>query len=247
MRRGARSSSGSVRRCSRPALAIALAIWGCSGIAAGQDGGEGGGSAPRLVDPKLTSKVEIRSIGRGDGSDASSGDAYPGSGGSKPSAEFFGIRAEGRLFAFVIDRSGSMESGGRLSRAKSELRRTIDGMGFAQSFLVIAFNDEAFAMRGGRTTTADAEGRRALRSWLNLVTADGRTDPRAAMSQALGTRPDAVFLLTDGEFPRGIVEELIRMNGGRTPIHCVDLSGGAARAGLSRIAESSGGKYAAPR
>ena len=43
---------------------------------------------------------------------------------------------------------------------------------------------------------------------------------------ALALRPDAVFLLSDGEFPEGTVEADRRLNARKVPIHCVDLTGG---------------------
>ncbi|MEJ7637121.1 MAG: hypothetical protein WKF75_03800 [Singulisphaera sp.] len=64
------------------------------------------------------------------------------------------------------------------------------------------------------------------------------------MALALALRPDAVFLLSDGEFPEGTVEAIARTNRRKVPIHCVDLTGGEAGDQLSRIARESGGQYA---
>src|SRR4051812_4614879 len=36
--------------------------------------------------------------------------------------QFFGIRARGQVFVYVVDCSGSMADGGRLLRAKAEIR-----------------------------------------------------------------------------------------------------------------------------
>ena len=64
------------------------------------------------------------------------------------------------------------------------------------------------------------------------------------MKQALSLKPDAVFLLSDGEFPEGTVDEVAKLNTRKIPIHCVDLAGGLAGDHLKRIAEASGGQYA---
>jgi hypothetical protein len=64
------------------------------------------------------------------------------------------------------------------------------------------------------------------------------------MSQALALRPDAIFLLSDGEFPDGTVEAIVKKNTRKVPIHCIDLAGGAAGDQLQRIAHESGGRYA---
>jgi hypothetical protein len=57
-------------------------------------------------------------------------------------------------------------------------------------------------------------------------------------------RPDAVFLLSDGAFPDGVVEAVAAANRRKIPIHCIDLAGGLAGDDLQRIARASGGRYA---
>ena len=158
---------------------------------------------------------------------------------------FFGLRAEGQLFIYVVDCSGSMDDGDRLDRAKRELRRSIAGLQFPQRFKVIFYNDRAIPMPGALPKPADRESKDQLSRWLNMVAPDGDTDPRAALSLAVAFKPDAVFLLSDGAFPEGTVDAVARLNPGKVPIHGVDLSGGAAGDDLRRIAEQSGGRYVA--
>ena len=86
--------------------------------------------------------------------------------------------------------------------------------------------------------------RTSCASFLRLIDPDGGTDPRPAMKQALSLRPDAVFLLSDGAFPDGTVDELTRLNKHKVPIHCVDLTGGLAGDHLKRIALANDGQYA---
>lgn len=160
-------------------------------------------------------------------------------------ASFFGLRAEGKLFIYVVDCSGSMGDSGRLDRAKRELRRSVAALQFPQRFKVIFYNDQALPMPGALPKPADSGSKGQLARWLDLVEADGETDPRSALSLAVALRPDAVFLLSDGAFPDGTVEAVGRINSGKVPIHCIDLGGGAAGDGLRRIAEQSGGQYAA--
>ena len=158
---------------------------------------------------------------------------------------FFGIRAAGRFFVYVIDGSGSMIDDDRFPRATIELRRSVLALQAPQQFEVIFYNDESIPMPGGpRPRPADPQTKSLFVGWLSLMEPDGGTEPRPALRQALGLRPDAVFLLSDGEFPRGTVEEVARLNPRRIPIHCVDLSGGEAGDQLRRIARDSGGQYA---
>ena len=62
------------------------------------------------------------------------------------------------------------------------------------------------------------------------------------MALALALRPDAVFLLSDGEFPDGTRRGDRREEPRKVPIHCVDFSGKSVD--LKKIARESGGQYA---
>ena len=111
-----------------------------------------------------------------------------------------------------------------------------------QRFEVIFYNSESIPMPGGPIPrSADQQAKNQLRSFLRLIDPDGGTDPRPAMKQALSLRPDAVFLLSDGAFPDGTVDELTRLNKHKVPIHCIDLTGGLAGDHLKRIAEANNG------
>jgi hypothetical protein len=161
-------------------------------------------------------------------------------------ASFFGIREQGQFFVYVVDSSGSMIDEARLMRATIELRRSILALQPPQQFEVIFYNHESNPMPGGPTPrTADLQSKNLLIAWLRLIEPDGGTDPRAAMRQALGLKPDAVFLLSDGAFPNGTVEAITSSNTRKIPIHCIDLTGGLAGDHLRRIAVANGGRYVA--
>jgi Mg-chelatase subunit ChlD len=160
-------------------------------------------------------------------------------------ASFFGIRARGQFFVFIVDGSGSMIDEDRMPRATIELRRSVAALRPPQRFEVIVFNEGAMPMPGGPIPRlADQGSRESLRHWLRLIEPDGGTDPRTALSQGLGLRPDAVFLLSDGAFPEGTAEMVSRLNTHKIPIHCIDLTGGLAGDDLQRIARENGGQYA---
>jgi hypothetical protein len=133
----------------------------------------------------------------------------------------------------------------RLPRATIELRRSVFALKEPQKFEVIFYNSESIPMPGGPVPrTADLQAKNLLVSWLRLIEPDGGTAPLPAMKQALALRPDAVFLLSDGEFPEGTDREIANLNTRKVPIHCVDLTGGLAGDHLKRIAAASGGRYA---
>ncbi|AGA30334.1 vWA domain-containing protein [Singulisphaera acidiphila] len=156
---------------------------------------------------------------------------------------FFGIRAKGQLFIYVVDCSGSMIDEDRLIRAKRELRRSVLALQHPQRFKVVFYNDQVVPMPGDLPRSADLTSKSQMVQWLRLIEPDGETDPRGAMSLALSLRPDAVFLLSDGEFPEGTVEAIARKNGRKIPIHCIDLSNDSGGEQLQRIARDSGGQY----
>lgn len=156
---------------------------------------------------------------------------------------FFGVRAKGKVFIYVVDCSGSMGLDERLIRAKAEIRRSVSAMRYPQKYYVIFYNDRALDMPGGIPIDSDANSVDRLSHWFLTIDPDGETDPRDAMTQAIGLRPDAIFLLSDGEFPDGSVEHILRKNRSKVPIHCIDLAGGKGAPGLTRIAKSSGGEY----
>ena len=156
---------------------------------------------------------------------------------------FFGVRAEGTVFVFVVDCSGSMGQGDRMTRAKRELRRAIGKLQFPQRYLIIFYNDRPIPMPGGIPESAGTSEKAATRAWLQMVEPEGDTDPRSAMRMAVGFRPSAVYLLSDGEFPEGTAESIAEFNRKKVPIHAIDLSGGATGGDLAEIAEQSGGTY----
>lgn len=157
---------------------------------------------------------------------------------------FFGLRAKGQVFVFVIDCSGSMSDDFRLIRAKQELRRCLSRMQYPQRYHVIFYNDRPRPMPAGVPVSANGNNRGKTLHWMDSVDAEGGTDPKGAMDQALGLRPDAVFLLSDGEYPEDTEGAISARNTKKVPIHCVDLSGGAAGDQLKQIAADSGGQYA---
>jgi hypothetical protein len=159
---------------------------------------------------------------------------------------FFGVRARGLFFVYVVDCSGSMIDDDRMPRATIELRRSVLALQSPQRFEVIFYNNESIPMPGGPIPrSADLQAKNQLMAWLRQIEPDGGTDPRLAVRQALSLHPDAVFLLSDGEFPDGTAEQIARFNAKKIPIHCVDLAGGLGGDHLRRIAQASGGRYVA--
>ncbi|HTN75554.1 MAG TPA: VWA domain-containing protein, partial [Pirellulaceae bacterium] len=138
--------------------------------------------------------------------------------GNGGSAEFFGVKAGGRKFVFIVDSSNSMR-GRKFSEAKRELLYAVKQLDKQQMFYVIFFDRDAECMFSApgrepepRPLPATGENIRRLDKWLPLVENEGRTDPYDAVKIALALHPDAIFLLSDGQFT----------DGGRTEIYLAE-------------------------
>jgi hypothetical protein len=225
------------------ALVLAAAAWGPA--VAGTPPRKGSDEAPKVIS-KAAADASASKTGseflRPPGADRYDPDGADGL--PWRQASFFGIRARGQFFVYVVDCSGSMIDEDRLVRAKAELRRSVMALQPPQRFKVIFYSDRIWPMPGDMPRPADVGPKLQMIEWLRLIEPDGGTDPRAAMSLALSLQPDAVFLLSDGEFPEGTVESIARRNPRKIPIHCVDLSGADGGGDhLRRIAADSGGQY----
>lgn len=161
-------------------------------------------------------------------------------------AEFFGLRAGGRDFVYIVDCSGSME-GAPFARACRELLDSIDELKSDQRFYVMFFSTTPFLMfnesgppRGLIQATPD--NKRRLREWVERLDADGDTKPVQALKWGIGLDPDAVFVLTDGEF-RESVDGITELNDGTAHIHTVAFMSDEGEDVLRRMADENGGTY----
>jgi len=168
---------------------------------------------------------------------AAGGDAGHGA------AEFFGLRATGGKFVFVIDKSGSMK-GDRLDAAKKELFRSVIRLGEKMQYLIIFYDDQFHTMPARKLIRATRLNKRESLGWVGSVKGDGGTRPLEAMRLALSLRPDAVWLLSDGEFPEDYADEIHAANPeSRTVIHTIAFQSRSGEAVLRRIARENGGQF----
>jgi hypothetical protein len=123
-----------------------------------------------------------------------------GRGGRGGFGTFFGSRVRGRNFVYVVDNSGSM-TGAKLQAAKDELIKSINELTSSQKFFIIFYNSGYNPMIPiFNLVNATDENKELARSWIESIGAGGGTRPNEAMIIALQLRPDAVWLLSDGEF-----------------------------------------------
>lgn len=168
---------------------------------------------------------------------------------------FFGIQATGKRFVFVVDSSSSMKWA-KWRRACSELVASIESLGPDQSFCVFFFDAVPHLMFNQRPTElqmvpANSNNIIRLRRWMASVSFGDDTRPLAAVRQALALQPDAVFLLSDGEFHDPTLA-YFRINDTRRTegllsrpivVHTIGFKSQVGQATLREIADETGGTY----
>ncbi len=184
----------------------------------------------------------------------SAGGGLGGSGGG--GASFFGVEAGGTRFVLVLDASGSMQ-GLRLQRLKRELSATIEGLSPDAQVCVVLFSDTPRPLRKRMGwLDATAANKRDMISEVGVLS-DLDLGPNTLVMPAmrlvfsqLRPRPDAIYLMTDGEFldpVQSVAEELALLNRAQdkpTPIHAICFGDARGEEQMKRIARQSAGTYA---
>lgn len=161
-----------------------------------------------------------------------------GAGGSDGETTFFGAKAVGSSFIFVVDRSASMQGTGTLQpleAAKAELLAAIQKLDDKQRFHIIFYNDQVaeFQPPRGRTNWADDINMSYAATFLRGVIAEGPTVHYDALLKAIRRAPDVIYFLTDAGFndqrlSERQLEEVLRRNrdGSAATIHCIKFGSG---------------------
>jgi len=155
----------------------------------------------------------------------SSGAGMPGTGTPPP---LFPVPGTARSVVFVIDRSGSMGEAGRLALARRELAASLRRLPATTRFQVVVYNRHADVLRiAGRTDlvpVTEAHIQEALQRF-DLLAAEGSTNHREALRQALRLQPEVVFFLTDADdMAPADVALLTQLNRRQSAIHVVELT-----------------------
>jgi hypothetical protein len=181
--------------------------------------------------------------------------------------EFFGVPSRGQSFVYLVDSSGSMNDG-RLELAKRELVKSVRQLGEQRRFYVVFFDRSLHRLRlwpsagdEERPVAATADHLRGLETWVATIGPAPGRHPMEALELALTLLPDAIYLLSDGDFPDWIVTRTEAMNrveepafGARAqvPIHTIvwlreGRSSPAAAGRMQKLAQASGGTFRAIR
>ncbi|MEM9064695.1 MAG: hypothetical protein AAGB51_04315 [Planctomycetota bacterium] len=203
---------------------------------------------PEVELPELTSDLAALEPLGSDAGDAGSDSLGGGLAGSGGGTSFFGVEARGSRFAFVVDWSGSMATGGKAEAAERELRGAVEGLTGEGAFFVVLYASEAVSLgdRGDWTDANDRGKRWADRVFSGLPVPRGGTDPVPGFEllTKLRPRPDAVYFMTDGEFQAEMVPSLLGLQRTfKAPVHCITFVNRRAEPMMRQIADATGGTY----
>ena len=126
--------------------------------------------------------------------------------GSMQGAEFFGTKAVGNTFVYVVDSSPSMLRDKAFDEAKREILRSLSSMKPKQRYFISFFGKEIdpITFRGRTPETkpiaATRENLSQTIDWIERIDVqkDGRP-PIDALRAAIAMQPDGIFLLFDGD------------------------------------------------
>ncbi|HIA72732.1 MAG TPA: VWA domain-containing protein [Phycisphaerales bacterium] len=169
-----------------------------------------------------------------------------GSGGGGTS--FFGISSEGSRFCYIVDRSGSMDSGGRLVAAKAELISSLQKLPDFVKFYVLFYSSgltEPSMQQGWNTARRGTIKRMA--DEIRTMSASGGTVPMPAFINAfaLSPPPDIIFFLTDGQITGFSIEALLEImpTNKKVVINTIAFGNSASKTLLQEIANATDGQY----
>ncbi len=157
---------------------------------------------------------------------------------------YFGVEAKGaRKVVYVVDKSGSMTDS--IVYVKHELKRSLGALGADTAFHVLFFSaGPAAEMPLGKLVHATEENKRAADKFIDGIVPRGETDPSDALRRAFALKPDAIFLLTDGEFDKAIVRSVRELNkDGKARVYTIAFLYKQGEKTLQAIAAENGGAY----
>src|SRR5262245_14003409 len=193
--------------------------------------------------PVIPGPAPAQHGGGGEGGSRGGGDGPAASGAPQPLLK---APVEARRIVYLIDHSMSMGASGALKRARKEVVTSLRALPPDARFRVVAYNRAATPLLSGDWLTPDEATLAAVEQRLNELTATGLTKHVPALRQALLTRPDLLFWVTDADdLGEDAVREVTRFNNNGASIHVVELAAGRGdpRGLLARLAESNRGTH----
>ncbi len=175
------------------------------------------------------------------------------------SVQFFGVKAAGNTFCYVVDGSPSMKKDGAFAAAKAELVRSLSLLKPKQRFYISFFGGQIERLKlSGQTEElypvyATPDNFKKTLMWIDRVQVQERgLAPNNALVEAIKMDPDGIFLLFDGDTSVDVAAHLRKANRsddlfskGTTlvPIHTIGFYTQEFEALMKRIAVENSGTY----
>lgn len=174
-------------------------------------------------------------------------------GGGQSAVPFFGVKARGSKFVYVLDRSASMGTRNAIGVAKANLLASLAALDESSQFQIIFYNLRYSIMpvdQGtGRLPFATEINKELAHAFIKAIVPDSGTDHLPALKEALSFAPDVIFFLTDADEPKlrpRQLKEIRRRNRSNTRIHTVEFGIGpplGEETFLKTLARMNGGSY----
>ncbi len=174
-------------------------------------------------------------------------------------AEFFGVKATGNTFVYIVDSSPSMRRDGAFEAARKEIVRSLSSMKPKQRYFISFFGKEIDPMvfESGvierYPVYAKPENLTKTIDWLSRVQVQKEgLPPNNALAEAIGMQPDGIFLLFDGDTKVDVAKYLRRVNRSddilspgmpKVPIHVVHFFQDEFQKQMRQVAGENGGTY----
>jgi len=201
-----------------------------------------------------SSLAELGQLFGDQGTGLSGMDDELGSGKGGAMAKFFGTEIKARHILYMLDNSGGMRKGGKFEALVSELLTSVRALNPKQKFYVIFYSDTVYPLFFPYSVRefirSTPKSQKKLAAWLDSVELCGGNAIDEALAAAEVIRPDAVFLLTDGDLFTSEKKQALLLNrAGRSyAIHTFGLGVGKQTRtadGLRQVAEVNGGTFRA--
>jgi von Willebrand factor type A domain len=174
-------------------------------------------------------------------------------------AEFFGVKAEGNTFCYLVDSSPSMRKDNAFATAKAHLVRSISTMKPKQRFFISFFGKEIedLTLEGRKAAPfpvyATSENLQKALLWIERVRIqDNGKAPTDVLKKAIEMDPDGIFLLFDGDTSVDVpaflrkanrTSDIISGEYPRVPIHTLGFFSEEHQAMMKRIAQENLGTF----
>ncbi len=220
-------------------------------------------SEPTLSEPLLgesasadlaSSLDELGQLFGDDGTGLSGLDNELGIGTGGAMAKFFGTEIKARRILYMLDNSGGMRKGGKFEALVSELQASVSRLQPKQRFYIVFYSDTVYPLFFPYSVRefikSTPKSQKKLGAWLDSVELCGGNAIDEALAAAEVIRPDAIFLLTDGDLFTTPKKKALLLNSTDRSyaIHTFGLGVGKqtkTAEGLKQVAEANGGTFRA--